>query len=835
MYFKDKVTIPNSKVGGISVEQLIIDIDKNIDIPEYELILCKPDKQEICVINANNIIFTPEFANIDELEFQVPLYIMDNHNKTKNSVFDLVKGDYLVQFNQSKYFIIKDIVKESTENGYEYKKVSCFSREFELSNKQIVDYVADSRKLYDTLNKKDENGIEWGIMNYIEKLTSWKVGYVKPNLLEKRRSFNIPRQNLIEAFKVIQETFSCLFQFDTNNKLINIYEVNDLGRDRGLYISDDKYIKSISENIKHGEVRTRLFLYGRDNVSINKLNPTGTFYLDNFNFYKTTDYMSQELIDALNNYDSLLQSKQGEFQEYLKQLDTLNEQLTKKENELFQLQVDLAIIEDQIETRMRKGQSYSDLNAQKATKQGQINSKTSEITNLNNQIANVNKNISSLKNTVKMENNFTQQQLEDLDYFIKEETYQDSNYTEENIQELYDKGQEILAKISQPPTEFSINVVDFLNIVECQHDWDRLVLGDIVTIQHDSLGVDIQVRLVGYSHDVDSNGLTLKFSNRNSIDDPNVYLKDLLSQMSSTSTQVDFSKFKWESYEEDKKSDIILYVDSELDAARNKILAGRGQDIEVGERGIICRDPNNPNNQIRILSDIIAMTNDGWKTAKTAISSQGIVAENIVGKLGVFAKVRADQIIVGDAGQTISDDVLGGSLVKQNTKYNQVTISAERGVVATHGDGSETILDGDGFKRRIKSNGNVYEYLSLSQFGKGEFTNKHTWYHSKDNPNPPTTAELDNLVGCGWVTIPNVDFKGKNFVVIPSFSGVQQIGLNDVNFSLGIDVEVIQYDYANARFKIRARTNVYFPPVQWGGAMWVYYGSRFSYNAFVIS
>ncbi len=646
-------------------ERLIIDIDRNISVPEYELILCKPNKQELCVINANNIVYAPEFANIDELTFRVPLYIMDEHKKVKNPVFDSIKGDYLVQFNGSKYFIITNVKKESTESGEEYKSISCFSKEFELVNKNIVDYVADSRKLYDPLDTKDDNGLEWGIINFIEKLTSWKVDYVKPSLMDRRRSFNITRQNLIEVFKDIQTTYGCLFQFDTVNKLINIYEVTDLGVDRGLYISDDNYIKSITEDIKHNEIKTRLYLYGRDNISINKLNPTGTFYLDNFNFYKTTDYMSQGLIDALNNYDILLQSKQGEFEGHLSQLETLSSQLDTKENELFNLQVELAIINDNIDTKIKNGESYSSLNTQKTNKQNQINSKQSEINSLKNQIATVNNNISNLQNSIRTENNFTQAQLEELDYFIKEETYSDSNYTEENISELKEKGQEILAKISQPPIEFSIDIVDFLSIVECQHDWVKLVLGDIVTIQHESLGVDIQVRLVGYTHDVDSNSLTLKFSNRNSIDDPNVYLKDLLAQMSSTSTQVDFSRFKWNKYDEDKKSDIILYVDSELDAAKNKILAGRNQDVEVGERGIICKDPNNPNEQLRILNNILAMTNDGWNTAKLAITPQGLVAENIVGRLGVFAKLRSDQIIVGN------DNVEKGTLDENISQAEQ--------------------------------------------------------------------------------------------------------------------------------------------------------------------
>lgn len=71
--------------------------------------------------------------------------------------------------------------------------------------------------------------------------------------------------------------------------------------------------------------------------------------------------------------------------------------------------------------------------------------------------------INSLQSELDMSSstNFTEEQIKELDKFIKVETFNDSNYTEHNIQELYNEGVKILARISQPPIQFDMDVVDF--------------------------------------------------------------------------------------------------------------------------------------------------------------------------------------------------------------------------------------------------------------------------------------------------------------------------------------------------------------------------------------
>jgi hypothetical protein len=100
-----------------------------------------------------------------------------------------------------------------------------------------------------------------------------------------------------------------------------------LGQNKGLIISQDNYIKNINVKPNFDNVVTRLHVYGQDNLSINSLNPTGTSYIEIYQYYKTIEYMSQGLIDALNVYDNKVASYQSQYTNYVSQLTTLNAQL----------------------------------------------------------------------------------------------------------------------------------------------------------------------------------------------------------------------------------------------------------------------------------------------------------------------------------------------------------------------------------------------------------------------------------------------------------------------------------------------------------------------------
>lgn len=57
------------------------------------------------------------------------------------------------------------------------------------------------------------------------------------------------------------------------------------------------------------------------------------------------------------------------------------------------------------------------------------------------------------------------------------------------------------------------------------------------------------------------------------------------------------------------------------------------------EGGILAREKNNPNNQVRLTAAGVGISTDGWQTIRSAITARGVVAETIIGQLGSFVSM----------------------------------------------------------------------------------------------------------------------------------------------------------------------------------------------------
>lgn len=62
-------------------------------------------------------------------------------------------------------------------------------------------------------------------------------------------------------------------------------------------------------------------------------------------------------------------------------------------------------------------------------------------------------------------------------------------------------------------------------------------------------------------------------------------------------------------------------------------------EIKYDQRGMILQDKTNAQNQVIMTSNGVVLTTDGGKTARTAITARGVVAEQIVGQLGNFVSL----------------------------------------------------------------------------------------------------------------------------------------------------------------------------------------------------
>jgi hypothetical protein len=685
------------------VKFLLIDLIKNIynEPLKVKIILCKSDYIRTPMFElseAYKISLTQRFADIDEINFTIPYYIMRNGIQIKNPKFDLIKGDLLLLveiLGNQQYFIIKEA--ESNGSDIQDKEIKAYSLEYTFSDKLVRGYTG-TKKIYDISNPEE------GVLNYIiSEFPYWSIEYVNPSLLSRFRTFDESERNMWDFIRDLQTTYECVLLFDTVNRTIRADEIQNIGQNKGLIIGQDNYIKNINIKPNYDEVVTRLYPYGKDNLSINSLNPTGTDYIETYEYYKTTDFMSQDLIDALDNYNTLVNSKQSQFQTLLSELEILQDELqnlyTNPTTGLVQLELELSQIRDQIYTAVATNTQpnfdNSVLQNLENDKLIQISNKETQITNKETDITVKLGEITTLKNELAIENNFTENEIKEWSLFWKSKTWRDNNYFD--VEELYEDSKDYLLRLAQPALQFNIDSICFLKAVSEQVNWDKLIngLGDLINIEYDKFGLRLEVRLVSFTYDFDGGGLNLEFSNKNSIDDPLIYLFDLQRSSINTSTTIDINKFKYGKYDTER-SDILTYINSELDLAKQKAIAGKDEDVTIDERGITLQNKVNTNDVVRLLSNLMVFSDDGMNTVKTAISAKGIIAEHLISKI-----ILSSNLFIEDESGEFN--ITGNLLtIKDNNSPKKVRVKLgeyandKYGLQLFNKAGNTVILDEDG-------------------------------------------------------------------------------------------------------------------------------------------
>ncbi len=270
-----------------------------------------------------------------------------------------------------------------------------------------------------------------------------------------------------------------------------------------------------------------------------------------------------------------------------------------------------------------------------------------------------------MQQTLALENNFTPSQIKEREQFVIEKEYSDSNI--DIAQDLYNAGLLAFEKLKVPSPLISIDIVNFLEIVECQNDWDKLNLGDTVTIYYPQFETDVEAMIVEMDFNFDEDGGTsstdnqcvLTLSNFRNVLTDEQRLLDLIYQSSGSSTTVDMSKYKWDAVDT-VSSQVQSILQNTWDANARAITAGINETVRLDNRGLTITDPNDTNNYLVATHSILAITNDGGQTWKEAITSSGISATQLYG-----------QVIMGENLTIGSDDGLLNIIGNKVTVYDR--------------------------------------------------------------------------------------------------------------------------------------------------------------------
>lgn len=337
-------------------------------------------------------------------------------------------------------------------------------------------------------------------------------------------------------------------------------------------------------------------------------------------------------------------------------------------------------------------------------------------------------------------------------------TYDTSEYEKRSVAwELYEYGENVLEKISQPSYQFGVSSAnflcldDFVDFKNSLRHGEKIYIGisEDETLSPICIGLQMSYGAI--------NDLTLEFGDTYTSSDSSFLLADLLEQSVSMGKSVDLSKYTYSAFVDSGASTKVKdFMSSSLDVSRNAIMSSKDQAITWGESGIRLRkwtdethtiyDPK----QVWMNNNSILMTSNNWSTAEIAIGNfhdsnmgdcWGIVAPNIVGTLlagenlvieskkkdgdtSVF-KVDADGCILYNS----QFDIVSGN------KKTHITLDPQLGIaigeypvyseIETRSTISAKTIDEDKAKFWVDTDGNLY-FKGTLRATTGEFSGKVT-------------------------------------------------------------------------------------------------------------
>lgn len=220
-----------------------------------------------------------------------------------------------------------------------------------------------------------------------------------------------------------------------------------------------------------------------------------------------------------------------------------------------------------------------------------------------------------------------------------------SDYQKYSVEmELYDHAVKTLADVASPTYEFSVETGNFIWAQEFEPFRKGLELGKGVYLRLHNDEVITPV-LIGFDLDFeDQEKLSLTFSNRFKRHDNVANLKEMIENSYSSSRSFDAAKYIY-NQTANQASKVSEFMNSSLDAAVNSIIGANNQSVRIDGAGLHIGEPDSPY-QIRIINGMIAMSDDGFQSAKVAIGH--FATDELGDHWGVNADIIGGKLLIGN-------------------------------------------------------------------------------------------------------------------------------------------------------------------------------------------
>lgn len=627
----------------------------------------------------------------NSINLTIPYYTVKNGKTVKYVGYDLFDDNRTIALNESHKFIIRntEVIEGLTEH---YKKITAYSLESTLQRIPSIMEDATMQLMSDDVN------ITSGFLNkFKEQCYGWdftctdsaRKENINGVISNKYRWVSCNDSNFLESIRqTITDAFHVVCVFDSYNKILHVLSEDEINNHSGLFLDFGNYLKSTSKTTNREKSCTQLRVTS-DKTSISSVNINGSEIIEKYSD-EIKSKMSIELKNALVEYDVISLEQNLTFLTKKVELENVEKTISDKNIELIELKEQFKVLD------IKQKQYISTLDAinlainQPLFEQAKLNvsNKELEITNLNDSKKAIESIIQGIAVKLNKEtctngngqNIFNHQTLSELFMFTTSDTYQ--NETALTPYTLLNDAKHELAKRQDGIMEFTISEFTNQFIFGIKRKdgkkWNEIIkLGNYITVNTKELG-EKDLRLVGYnvvppSHEKGTSPkLSIVLSDKTFIWG-DVKFNSSYKKAQTSSNAIFNGKTKWNDYKEGVDTANSLRLKGlELSTAQ---VTGRQNNnaVTLDGYGLMFENTITKLDQLYLGSNLIAFSDDGWKTSKTALDKFGIRASTISGELiigeslviqnvntlfkidkdGIFAK--GDNFIIKDnEGKTLS-------------------------------------------------------------------------------------------------------------------------------------------------------------------------------------
>lgn len=323
----------------------ILDMNNNVVTPT--VVLCHRNKHKIgAIYPISEWSITPDMYNKNECSFKVYKEVNGIATPLWDQIKDL-KVIYIPEYNE--YF---QISIDKTQTNETVKTITGSNLGIaELSQTMLYDIEINTeddiaRDAYKMAYIYDPTDISSSLLGRVlSKAPHYKIKHVDASLCKLVRSFSISDKSIYDFLTGdLADELNCLVWVDSYDRSISLYDLDNscpkcnhraenetvcsecgatMTSGYGEYftvpVSNDNLSDSISVTTKDDEVKNTFRIQGGDdviNAAIRAVNPNGTEYINRFATFQTED-MSDELIDKINSYQKLYESKKKPYKEIM--------------------------------------------------------------------------------------------------------------------------------------------------------------------------------------------------------------------------------------------------------------------------------------------------------------------------------------------------------------------------------------------------------------------------------------------------------------------------------------------------------------------------------------